>query len=139
MKPISVVSVLLLCCAPAFGGDSPAPAEAQKRLAAYQEQIGPTFIHVWKAAAAVDATNGIGEDEAYVLSAAYLYAYINGCSSIRALHDQGDRWLAETRVGEPPGEPGPPITVEKASGATSAPKVETVRDPKVYLTFAQQI
>ena len=139
MNAFLIVSVLIACVASAFGGDSSSPSEVQQRLAAYQEKIGPTFIDVWKAAAEVNATDGVSEYEAYVLSAAYLYAYINGCSSIHALHDQGDQWSAETRVGVPPGEPGPVITVEKASGATSAPKVETVRDPKVYLTFAQQI
>jgi cytochrome c1 len=139
MKPSALITMLIICAGPAFGGDPSTSPEAHKRLVAYEERVGGTFIHVWKAAAAVQAKNGIGEYEAYVLSSAYLYAYISSCSSIHSLKDHGDRWLAETRVGEPPGEPGPPITIEKASGATFSPKKETVVDPKVYLTFAQQI
>jgi hypothetical protein len=105
---------------------------AEKRLAAYAERVGGMFRQTFETASRIEAKNGIAEYEAYVLSAAYLYAYIERCS-IHALRDQGNRWLAETRVGEPPGDPGPLIYVEKATGITYSPKNKRVVDPKSYL------
>jgi hypothetical protein len=136
MKRGLVIAALIFHCAPAVFSDDrsdAATSAAEKRLATYAERVGGTFRQTFEAASQVEVKNGIGEYEAYVLSAAYLYAYIERCSSIHALLDQGDRWLAETRVGQPPGDPGPLIYVEKATGITYSPKNKRVVDPKSYL------
>jgi hypothetical protein len=136
MKQYLVIAAFIFHCGPpAFGqdGSDAATVAAEKRLAAYGERVGGSFHGTFEAASRVEVKTGIGEYEAYVLSAAYLYAYIERCSIIHALRDDGDRWLAETHVGEPPGEPGPFIYVEKATGITYSPENKRVVDPKSYL------
>lgn len=112
-----------------------ADAALERRLGEYADRLGGTFRETWVAASRVTVTDGVDEYEAFALSAAYLYAHINQCSSIRTLRDEGARWVAETRVGEPPGDPGPPIFIEKATGVSSSPDNKTVTDPKTYLEF----
>ncbi len=130
-----IAACFFLCATVAFGADhsGDAPSVSAKRLAGYADRVGGTFRQTFQAASQIKAKNGIGEYEAYVLSAAYLYAYIERCSSIHALRDQGDRWVAETLVGEPPGGPGPLIYVEKATGATYSRGNKRVVDPSTYL------
>jgi hypothetical protein len=111
------------------------PSLPSERVAAYAERVGPAFRDTFVAASRIDVKKGIGEFEAYVLSAAYLYAYIERCSSIHGLMDKGAFWVAETRVGNPPGDRGPAIYVEKATGITYSPEHKKVVDPKVYLQF----
>ena len=134
-RRLLLTASLLAVAALALGGDSASagttvPAE---RLAEYADRLGGGFRQTFEAASKISAKSGIGEYEAYVLSAAYLYAHVELCSTIHGLKDAGDRWVAETRVSEPPGDVGPPIYVEKATGVTHSPQNKRVTDPKSYL------
>jgi hypothetical protein len=114
-------------------------AQTRDHVAEYAKRLGSTtFAETWTAASELRLEDGADGYEAYVLSAAYLYAHIDLCSSIRTLRDDGQRWIAETTIGEPPGDPGPPVLVEKATGATSSPNNKIVTDPKTYLELVRR-
>ena len=112
------------------------------RVGKYAERLGSsTFRETWVAASRITLTDGADEYEAYVLSAAYLYAYVDGCSRIRTLIDEGRRWVAKTEMGlaqDGPPDAGPPIFVEKATGATTSPENTTITDPKSYLELIRR-
>ena len=131
MNTARLLVMMCFCSIAADAGQQ--SSDLERRLGDYAERLGHTFRGTWIAASQVNLTDGVDEYDAYVLSAAYLYAHINLCSSIRTLREEPRRWVAETLVGEPPGDPGPPIFVEKVSGATSSPNNKTVTDPKTYL------
>ena len=137
MKTPRLLLVLLVSAVIAQADDRQ-DAALERRLAEYAERLGGTFRSTWLTAAQVIVADGVDEYQAFVLGSAYLYAHINRCSDIRTLRDDSTRWMAETLVGEPPGDPGPVIFIDKQTGATSSPDNKTVIDPKSYLEFVRR-
>ena len=137
MKTPRLLPLILLSAVIAHADDRQDTA-LERRLGEYAERVGGTFRSTWLTAAQVIVTDGVDEYEAFVLGSAYLYAHINRCSDIRTLRDDGTRWVAETLVGEPPGDRGPVIFIDKQIGATSSPDNKTVTDPKSYLEFVRR-
>ena len=143
MKRFLLLFALLLSCprTDAESDKDDAARDLARRLDVYQERLGGTFRQTWIVASQLKITGDVSEYEAYVLSAAYLYAHIDGCSRVRTLIDEGFRWVADTEVGlgqGGPPDPGPPIFVEKATGATSSRNNKTVTDPKTYLELVRR-
>ena len=103
---------------------------AQKRREDYDVRL--SGVDKCNAAAHIDTRNPIGEFDAYTLAWAYFVSHINGCGFPELPKDAGDHWVAQTRVGIG-SQPGPPIIIQKAGGATYSEGKPKVDNPKDFL------
>ncbi len=132
MRPcrLALLGVLLLAAS------AMADEATEKRRLEYAKNCGG-YEETLRRAAGIQPADGIGESEAYLFARAYFYVYMGLCGGIEMPRQQGDKWVAETRVGYF-GNPGPNITVEKGSGLTYAEKLPKVERPQEYLKFIKK-